>query len=218
VNSILIVAALWAAVMAGIITVRTDGRRLLMPWVTVMLAVIVTVVSVVGELIPAVLAALGRDRELLLAGEWWRAATPLVVQDGGWAGLVFNVIALVAVGSIVESRYRRWMVPLVFVLVGLVGELAAYTLYAGQGFAGNSVANLGLAGVLVVGGLFSSDVRARILAVIGLAAGTVLLALGDLHAVGMVAGSAIGLTIEVSARVRAVVRAVVRAGDERASG
>jgi membrane associated rhomboid family serine protease len=213
VNSILVVVALWAAVMTGIITVRTDGLRLRMPWVTLTLAAVVAVISVIGELVSAVLAALGRDLELLLAGEWWRAATPLVVQDGGWAGLVFNVIALVAAGSIVEARYRRWVVPLVFLLVGLLGELAAYTIYAGQGFAGNSVANLGLAGVLVAGGLFGSDVRARILAVIGLAAGAVLLALGDLHAVGVVAGSAIGLTIETSARVRAT----VRAGDGRVS-
>jgi membrane associated rhomboid family serine protease len=208
VNSVLIVAALWAAVMAGVVTLRTAGRRLRMPWATIALAAFVMVVSVIGELVPAVLSALGRDLDRLLAGEWWRAATPLAVQDGGWPGLIFNVVALVAVGAVVEAGYRRWLVPLVFMLVGLVGELAAYTLYAGQGFAGNSVANLGLAGVLVLAGLFAADVRARILAVIGLAAGVVLLVLGDLHAVGVVAGCAIGLTIQASARVRRVAQVV----------
>jgi membrane associated rhomboid family serine protease len=214
VNSVLIVAALWAAIMAGIVTLRTTGRRLRMPWATIALAALVTVVSVIGELVPSVLSTLGRDVDRLLAGEWWRAVTPLVVQDGGWPGLIFNVIALVGVGAVVEARYRRWLVPLVFVLVGLVGELAAYTLYAGQGFAGNSVANLGLAGFLVLSGLFAADVRARILAVIGVAAGIVLLVLGDLHAVGIVAGCAIGLTVQVSARVRRVAQLVPTSAEQ----
>ena len=201
-SSVLIIAVLWAAVAGGFVTLRMRGLRLRPPVATVVIAGIVAAVSVVGELVPSVLSTLGRDRDLLLAGEWWRAVTPLVVQDGGWPGLIFNVIALLAVGWVAESLFRRWFVPLVFLLVGLVGELAAYTLFQGQGFAGNSVANLGLAGVLLVTAGFATDWRARLAGALGLVAGVALLVLGDLHSVGVVAGSAIGLTVAVNARTR----------------
>jgi membrane associated rhomboid family serine protease len=197
VSSILIVAVLWAAVAGGFLTLRMRGGRLRVPVATIAIAVVVSVVSVIGELNADVLSTLGRDLGRLQAGEWWRAITPLVVQDGGWPGLVFNVIALLAVGAVAESLFRRWFVPVVFVLVGLLGELAAYTLFTGQGFAGNSVANLGLAGVLLVTSMFFPDWRTRLAGVLGIVAGLVLLVLGDLHSVGFLAGAAIGLTVSL---------------------
>jgi membrane associated rhomboid family serine protease len=200
VSSVLIVAVLWAAAMAGFVRLRMRGLRLRLPVATFVIAVVVGAISVVGELSPSVLGALSRDRDLLLVGEWWRAVTPLVVQDGGWPGLIFNLIALVAVGGVAESLLPRWVVPVVFVLVGLVGELAAYTLYPGQGFAGNSVANLGIAGVLLVAGPFTPRWQARLAAGLGMLAGVLLVVLGDLHGVGFVAGAAIGLVVSLRPR------------------
>lgn len=202
VNSVLIVVVLWAAVMSGGLVLRTRGTRLRTPIATIVLAAVVGVVSVVGELDADVLSTLGRDLPALQAGQWWRAATPLLVQDGGWPGLIFNLIALVAVGLLAESLFRRWFVPLVFVLVGLAGELAAYTVFPGQGFAGNSVANLGLAGVLLVVAVAGGDVRSRVVALVGVAAGVVLLVIGDLHSVGVLAGAAVGVTVSVNERTR----------------
>lgn len=199
-SSVVIVALLWAAIAAGMLRLRSLNRRLRLPIATFVVAGVVAMISIIGELSPAVLSALGRDTPRLLAGEWWRAVTPLVVQDGGWPGLIFNVIALLAVGWVVESSFARWFVPVVFALVGLVGELAAYTVFPGQGFAGNSVANLGLAGVLLVAALWSSDLRARLAGVLGIAAGLVLLVLLDLHSIGFIAGAAIGLVTALKGR------------------
>lgn len=199
------VAALVAAIVGGMMMLQLQTQPLRLPIATILVAVVVTVVSVVGELNAGVLDTLGRDVVLLPAGEWWRAVTPLFVQDGGWPGLIFNVISLLAVGAIAESMFRHWFVPLVFIVVGLLGELAAYTLFTGQGFAGNSVANLGIAGVLLVMAVATPNLRVRAVGALGLLAGLVLLVSGNLHGVGVAAGAAIGVTLLAqrrNARVR----------------
>jgi hypothetical protein len=86
-------------------------------------------------------------------------------------------------------------VPVVFTATGLIGELAAYTVMQGQGFAGNSVANLGLAALVLIAGLRSSRVPARIAGAIGMVAGAILLVTWDLHAVGIVLGTLFALAL-----------------------
>jgi membrane associated rhomboid family serine protease len=195
VGTISIIILVSATIASGVLTLQHRGLRLRLPIATLAVAVIVAVVSVAGELRPDVLAALGRDLPALQAGEWWRAVTPLVVQDGGWPGLIFNLVALVVIGALVEALFPRWVMPAVFVVTGLIGELAAYTIMQGQGFAGNSVANLGLAGVVLVAALRTPRVPARVAGVIGLAAGAVLVATWDLHAVGIVVGVVLGVAL-----------------------
>ena len=194
-SSIVIVILISATVSAGVFTLQHRGRRLRLPVATLATALVVAGVSVIGELQPDVLALLGRDLSALQAGEWWRAVTPLLVQDGGWPGLIFNVLALVFLGALVEALFPRWVVPAVFLLTALIGELAAYTVMQGQGFAGNSVANLGLAGVVLVTALVTPRLPARSAAVIGLLAGLVLCVTWDLHSVGVVVGVALGLVL-----------------------
>lgn len=193
VGTISIIVLVSATISAGMLTLQHRGVRVRVPVATIVIALVVAVVSVIGELNADVLAALGRDLHALQAGEWWRAVTPLVVQDGGWPGLIFNLFALVVIGALAETLLPRWVVPLVFVVTGLIGELAAYTVMQGQGFAGNSVANLGIAGVVLVAALRTPRVPARIAAVIGLAAGVVLLVTWDLHSVGIIVGVALGV-------------------------
>jgi membrane associated rhomboid family serine protease len=195
VGTIAILVIVSATIAAGVLTLQFRAAKLRLPIATLVVAAVVAVVSVIGELDADVLAALGRDLPALQAGEWWRAVTPLVVQDGGWPGLIFNVLALIAIGTVAEALFRRWIVPVVFVVVGLLGELAAYTVLQHQGFAGNSVANLGVAGLVLVTAMVTPRWAARIAAVIGLAAGVVLVVTGDLHAVGIVAGAAIGVVV-----------------------
>lgn len=194
-GTISIIILVSATIAAGVLTLQHRGGRLRLPIATLAIAAVVAVMSVIGELRPDVLAALGRDLPALQAGDWWRAVTPLVVQDGGWPGLIFNLVALVVIGALVEALSPRWVMPAVFVVTGLIGELAAYTIMQEQGFAGNSVANLGLAGVVLVAALRTPRVPARIAAVIGLAAGVVLLATWDLHSVGVVVGVVLGVVL-----------------------
>ncbi|HEX6675957.1 MAG TPA: rhomboid family intramembrane serine protease [Actinomycetes bacterium] len=67
-----------------------------------------------------------RDPAALSAGEWWRVVTPLVVQDGGLAGTVFNLASLAIVGTVAERLLgsRRWLVQ--YAAGGLAGEAAGY--------------------------------------------------------------------------------------------
>lgn len=60
-SSVLIIAVLWAAVAGGMLALLTRKERPRLPVVTFLMAGIITVVSVVGELVPSVLALLGRD-------------------------------------------------------------------------------------------------------------------------------------------------------------
>ncbi|MEZ5189996.1 MAG: rhomboid family intramembrane serine protease [Schumannella sp.] len=194
-QTICIIVAVSAAIAAGILTLQQRGWRLRTPWATLAIAAVVLGVSVAGELDHGILNALCRDIGALRAGEWWRAFTPLLVQDGGWPGLAFNVLALVAIGALVESLLPRWVVPVGFVATGLLAELAAYTVMRGQGFAGNSVANLGLAALVLVAALRSSRVPARLAGGVGMLAGAVLLLTWDLHAAGILAGTLLALAL-----------------------
>jgi rhomboid protease GluP len=217
VSSVLVITVLVGAIVGGLMMLQLRKQPLRLPIATIVVAVVVTAVSVVGELNAEVLHTLGRHVVLLPAGEWWRAVTPLFVQDGGWPGLIFNVIALLVVGAVAESMFKHWFVPLVFMVVGLLGELAAYTLFTGQGFAGNSVANLGIAGVLLVMAVSTPDLRVRAAGVLGLLAGLALLVSGNLHGVGVAAGAAIGVTL-LSQRLNARTRISVSSAAPGNSG
>ena len=182
----------------GILLARKAGEKLRLPVATLAIALVTLVVGVLVLFDPVLLAALRRT-DGFFAGEWWRIITPLFAQDGGWFGLVFNLVTLVVVGALFESAFGWRMLLVTYFAAGLLSEVAAYTVLPGQGFAGNSVANFGLAGMLAVVAL-TLEVPARALGVISLAGGVFLLAHGlfifdppDLHAVGYFTGAAIGL-------------------------
>jgi len=44
---------------------------------------------------PEILSAFRRNREALLAGEWWRMLTPLFVQASGWKQCCVNGVAAI---------------------------------------------------------------------------------------------------------------------------
>ena len=198
---ILLIAILVTSVLAGGQLLRRAGGHLRLPILTLAIAAVTLVVSVVGELVPDVLDALGRDRDALAAGEWWRIVTPLFVQDGGWPGLVSNLVALLLLGTLVESLLGRAVLAITYFAAGLISEVFAYTLLQGQGFAGNSVANFGLAGLLAIVAVAGSErsvattALARIFGAVSLAAGVWLAAIANLHAVGFVVGVAVGATL-----------------------
>ncbi len=207
-ESILIWVALTAAVAGGVQYLRGIRRRLMFPGMTLVLAAVTAVVSVLGNLNPDILAALGRDRDALLAGQWWRLVTPLFVQDGGWAGTVFNLVALLIIGAFAESLYGRGVLVGVYFAAGLISEVAAYTVLQHQGSAGNSVADLGLTALCLMTYVVGSLPLPRVLGVIGLLAGAALIVTANLHGVGFAVGAAAGLVLALPRHGRQRIAAV----------
>ena len=188
-----------ATVMGTVLYLRRSGGRFRVPKATLAVAAVTLVVSVIGNFNPDVLDLLGRDRSLL-ASEWWRLVTPLFVQDGRWWGTIFNISSLIVIGLCAESLHRRSTFLVVYFLAGLVSEVFAYTLMPHQGFAGNSVANMGVAGLCLVTLCAVRVVPARILGIIGVLDGAFLIVTGNLHGVGFAVGALSGVVALVRSR------------------
>jgi membrane associated rhomboid family serine protease len=118
------------------------------PPITAILIIGVTaLITTLQFIFPEVLSEFRRNREALLAGEWWRMVTPLFVQAHGWRQCCFNGVAAVIVCPLAERLYGKRLLALYFI-PGVLGEVFGY-LWRPNG-AGSS---LGIAGV--VGGLFA---------------------------------------------------------------
>ena len=80
------------------------------PAVTLVFAVTATI-SVLQFRLPELLSLMRPDGTALTRGEWWRLVTPLFVQDGGWAGTLFNLGTLLALGAVAAETlgWRRWL-------------------------------------------------------------------------------------------------------------
>jgi membrane associated rhomboid family serine protease len=117
------------------------------PKVTFTLFVLTAVPSLIGLATPAFEVALRRDPTLIAQGGWYRLVTSLVTQDGGALGCASNLIFLMALGILAERRLGGWRTLALYLSGAAVGQ-AAGCLFGTVG-AGNSIANLGLAGGLV---------------------------------------------------------------------
>lgn len=192
----LLAAIVTASVFAGGLVLRQRGKKLRFPWLTVVIALVTLVFSVLGELDRDILDLLRRDGYgLTQQGEWWRIVSPLVVQDGGWPGLIFNLLTLVVLGTLVESIFGARLLAVAYLAAGLISEVFAYTLLQNQGFAGNSVANMGLAGLIGIVAVTTPATPARIAGGLSVLAGAWLVFTGNLHGVGYAVGVLVGLTV-----------------------
>ncbi|WNV88943.1 rhomboid family intramembrane serine protease [Umezawaea sp. Da 62-37] len=119
-----------------------------MPIITAAAAVIAVAAAIAQYAIPAVVPALERSRTGVVAGEWWRLVTPLLVQTLGWYQVVLNLVTLALVGVVVERAvgHGRWVV--LFAAGALGGQFAAYATREPGG--GDSIAICGLAGGMIV--------------------------------------------------------------------
>lgn len=196
----LLAAIVTASVFAGGLLLRQRGKKLRFPWLTVLIALVTLVFSVLGEFDRDILDLLRRDGfGLTQQGEWWRIVSPLVVQDGGWPGLIFNLLTLVVLGTLVESIFGARLLAVAYLAAGLISEVFAYTLLQNQGFAGNSVANMGLAGLLGIVAVTSVEMPAKIIGGLSLLAGAWLVFTGNLHGVGYAVGVLVGLAVLLAA-------------------
>jgi len=205
-EGVLLIATVSVAI--GIVIVRRRGEKLRLPIATLALALVTLVVGVLVVFDPVLLLVISRDYGAIIAGEWWRLVTSIFAQDPSWFPVVFNVIALVVIGSLFESAFGWRMLLVTFFAAGIVSEVVGW-LAVPAGYAGNSVANNGLAGMLAVVAL-TLPAPARALGVISLAAALFLYARGlfvfafpDLHGIGYFVGAAIGVAYVVVRWVKA---------------
>ena len=187
-------------VVGTMVHLRRTGGRFRLPTATIVVAAVTLVTSVVANLDPPVLDLFGRDRSLLLQGEWWRLITPLFVQDGGWPGTLFNISSLLVVGLCAETLHRRSTFLVVYFLAGLTSEIVAYTLLPHQGFAGNSVAIMGAAGLCLVTLCVIGGIATRILGIVGVLSGVARLVTGNLHGIGFAVGAVAGVLAAARSR------------------
>jgi len=115
--------------------------------VTILIIVVTALISGFQFVFPEILSGLRRNREALMAGEWWRMVTPLFVQAAGWKQCFFNGVGALVFCPLAERLYGKRLLALYFVS-GVLGEVFAYK-WSPYG-AGSS---LGIAGVM--GGLFA---------------------------------------------------------------
>lgn len=176
--SVLYVLLLVTAGLAG--ASRTPGPRR-PPVVTAVAFALTAVPSLVQLTVaPVLFERLHRDRAAILDGQVWRLATSFAVQDNGWTGLVFNLVALAVLGTVAE---RRWG-PARWVVVALAAQAAGslWGLLVQPVGGGTSLVNFGLAGSLAAAAVLSgSGRRDRLPGAVSLAAAVALLALADIH-------------------------------------
>jgi membrane associated rhomboid family serine protease len=189
-SSILLAVTLAAAFYAGLFLLRRRGDvrpTLQALWPAGVVFGVTALLGIAQLIFPSVLTALERNGDKLRDGQIWRIFTPLFVQDGGGAGLVFNLaaMALLSVPFVLLFGNRRWF--LLYFGTGLAAEIIAYTLI-NQGSAGNSVANFGVAAGLAFIALLSTDPKAKSAGVVASIAGLALLGMGNLHGAAFLVG------------------------------
>ena len=153
----------------------------------------VAVMSVLQGFVPALEHGLRRDPFLInTQGQWWRIFTSALVQDGGFAGTVFNLVALAVVAVVAVRMWGTAHMLVVLVCSQLIFNLLCTFVFPEVG-AGNSGATLALA-TSVIGLVIVLDPQRRdiVLAAAVLAVGVILLAMHDAHGEAVVIGLVIG--------------------------
>jgi rhomboid protease GluP len=197
VTAVLYVVLYASAVRAGLGLVAQRGRgdRRPIPFATIAATVIVGVPSVLQlTIVPSLLDALQRDRASIADGEVWRLLTSLVVQDGGWAGAIFNLATLVIVGVVAERVWGAVRWSAIALVAGLAGELWGLVVQPVGG--GNSVAVFGLAAAVSAVAVRHGNRAVRAAGALSLLIGAVLLLIGDIHGGAATAGALMGLAMD----------------------
>ena len=203
---VMAVAALGCALQLGRLFPRKNRG---LPIISVLIIGSTALITGLQFVFPEVLEALRRNREALLAGEWWRMVTPLFVQAYGWVQVCINGVLAVILCPVAERLYGKRLLVLYFI-PGVLGEIFAYSWSPNA--AGSS---LGIAGVM--GGIFAFafmhrrdlPTSAQFWAACGIAAAVALCFCRDIHGPPTIFGLLLGgiMTIlETSNRDRTLSR------------
>ncbi len=161
---------------------------------TIALVALVAVPTALQFVIPWLLPLFERDRDLFVAGEWWRIVTALFVQDGGISGATFNVVSLALIASVAEAMEGGRKLLLLFVVGGVCSEVVALS-WRPVG-AGNSIANFSIAAAVIAWCLLGPRPwPIAIIASITVAADFALLMMRDIHGAAALIGFALGLML-----------------------
>jgi hypothetical protein len=116
-----------------------------------------------------------------------------VVQDGGAAGAIFNLVALAVIGFAAEQVWGaiRWAI---IALTGALGRELWGKIVQPIG-AGNSVAVFSLAASIAVVAVLRAAGLQRLLGIISLAGAAVLLIIGDIHGGAATIGGVLGAAL-----------------------
>lgn len=189
-EELLLGVGLSSAFVAGVMARRASGQRgfARIPVLTLACSTVVAAFSFAQLIVaPDLLPLLMRESSRVASGEVWRLATSLLVQDGGWAGVMFNLVGLLGIGTVAESMLgrSRWAAVAVF-------SVAAAQLFALRWQptgAGNSILNFGLAGAVCAVCMTTQPPKHALApAVVASACFVALLATRNLHGVAGVAG------------------------------
>jgi rhomboid protease GluP len=160
------------------------------PRATAVVLVVTVLLTGLALASPQIAAALDRRPSAVVAGEWWRLITPILINTHGWVQFVSNTLGLAGVGAVVERQWgpRLWLV--FYVAGGIAGEAAGL---AWQPFgAGSSVAICGLLGSLSTFLLLAVGTgAARLGGIVILASGVLLTILRNLHGPPVVVGASL---------------------------
>ncbi len=131
-------------------------------------------------------------------GEWWRIVTPVFLH-GGLLHFLFNSMALVQLGPLVEDEYGTERLASIYILCGIAGSAASQLLRSSH-TVGASGALCGLLGLLLVhgwriGGAYGQRLKSVMLQNVVLMIGMSLLPTIDWmnHLGGFAMGCAMGL-------------------------
>ena len=192
-NVILYNVILYGAFGAGILHAReqADDAEERRPVVTPILCAVVAIPSLLQLAFPTLLPALMRDADLTLRhGQPWRIVTALVVQDGGLAGLIFNLVPLALVGLLVERLWGGRRIAILFWGTGILSQFVGFA-WQPTG-AGNSVGDFGLAvGLLLLCAVRARAIWPRLIALVAAVCAIRLLTLRDIHGGACLIGLAI---------------------------
>jgi rhomboid protease GluP len=172
--------------------IRLESPRMSeMPRATGVVVSITALVTGLQWIVPGLPQLLQRSPAVLASGEWWRLITAILINRADSAELIVNLVALLAVGVLVERCWgtRRWL--LFYFVGGLIGEGAGLA-WRPTGM-GSSVAVCGLLGALAPWLLIrATSARARIAAAAVILVGIGLTALRNLHGPPLLACACIG--------------------------
>lgn len=115
---------------------------------TMVIVLITSIVTIFQFFHPEVLSILHRDPAGLASGEWWRIISPLLVHADGWGQYIFNIACIIIIGIEVERLYGKANFLFLYLVGGLIGEIAGYA-WEPYG-AGASVGFCGLLGGLYI--------------------------------------------------------------------
>lgn len=93
--------------------------------------------------------------ELIQQGQWWRLFNPIFLHIG-WTHLLMNSLTLYYMGQLAESFFGSWRFAFLYVLSGLMGNMASYA-FSPNLSAGASTALFGLFAAFILLGYIFSD-------------------------------------------------------------